>query len=49
MSSYQYRVKATYKIFLYLFRTGIMYKYDLVYKTIGIILSESSFVIITKC
>ena len=49
LSSYQYHVKATYKIFLYLFRTGIMYKYDLVYKTIGIILSESSFVIITKC
>ena len=49
LSSYQYHVEAIYKTLLYLFCTGIMYKYDLVYKTIGIILSESSFVVITKC
>ena len=39
LSSYQYHVEAIYKTLLYLFCTGIMYRYDLVYKTIGIILS----------
>ena len=39
LSSYQYHVEAIYKTLLYLFCMGIMYKYDLVYKIIGVILS----------